>query len=191
MEQLTASPDQFDGQTPIDATPSRDLANSLFVLLELAGREIDADRDAARRSIRRAESLLRVELDRVALTSAPAPDAGKLAGWQVHRVTAYIDANLDRTIHIKDLGGVAKRSTAYFCRTFKRTFGETPHAYIMRRRLHHARQMMLVTDLALSEIATACGFTDQAHLCKFFRLSVGQSPAAWRRQRREPFTALT
>jgi AraC-like DNA-binding protein len=43
---------------------------------------------------------------------------------------------------------------------------------------------MLQTDASLSDIALRCGFTDQAHLCKHFRQSTGQTPAAWRRARR-------
>jgi AraC-like DNA-binding protein len=43
---------------------------------------------------------------------------------------------------------------------------------------------MLVSDNGLSDIALACGMTDQAHLCKIFRQMTGQTPAAWRRERR-------
>jgi AraC-like DNA-binding protein len=43
---------------------------------------------------------------------------------------------------------------------------------------------MLQTEAPLSDIALRCGFTDQAHLCKHFRLATGETPAAWRRARR-------
>ncbi|HEX4712031.1 AraC family transcriptional regulator [Phenylobacterium sp.] len=160
-----------------------DLADSLTQLLESARREIDENQEAAKASIARATSLLRVELERTttAVTHDAAP--GRLAGWQVNRLRTFIDNHLDGTIHITDLAKVARRSTAYFCRAFKRTFGETPHAYIVRRRLHRGRHLMLTTDLALSEIALSCGFTDQAHLCRLFRQTHNQSPAAWRRER--------
>jgi AraC-like DNA-binding protein len=101
----------------------------------------------------------------------------------VHRLRAFIDDHLDGTIYITDLARVARRSAAYFCRAFKRTFGETPHAYVVRRRLHRARHLMLTTDQALSQIALSCGFTDQAHLCRLFRQTHDQSPAVWRRER--------
>jgi AraC-like DNA-binding protein len=45
---------------------------------------------------------------------------------------------------------------------------------------------MLTTDASLSDIASRCGFADQAHLCKHFRRSVGHTPAAWRRVHRLP-----
>ena len=160
-----------------------DLANSLVQLLDCAHRNLDADRETAKASLARASSLLQIELERKAAGVEECAPRGALAGWQVHRVKAHVDANLDASIPISELAGVAQRSTAYFCRAFKRTFGETPHAFIIGRRLHRAGELMLTTDAALAEIALSCGFSDQAHLCKVFRARHGQSPAAWRRER--------
>jgi transcriptional regulator GlxA family with amidase domain len=42
---------------------------------------------------------------------------------------------------------------------------------------------MVTTDLALSELAIACGFCDQAHFCRLFRQDTGKTPATWRRER--------
>jgi hypothetical protein len=50
---------------------------------------------------------------------------------------------------------------------------------------------MLATDASLSDIALSCGFADQAHLCKHFRLAVGQTPAAWRREHRLEYDEST
>jgi AraC-like DNA-binding protein len=164
---------------------SPDLANSLVRLLASARRDLDGDPEAAIASIMRASSLLQVELDRNAAGSSKRAAPGSLAAWQVHRVKAYVDAHLDAPILIRDLAGVAQRSSAYFCRAFKRTFGETPHAFIIARRLHRANELMLTSDDSLSEIALSCGFADQAHLSKVFRSRHGQSPAVWRRERRD------
>jgi len=161
-----------------------DLAISLARLLDTARLNLDADRDTAADSIARASSLLQIEIDRKAAGSSGSTP-GSLAGWQVHRVKAYVDAHLETPIHICDLAAIAQRSGAYFCRAFKRTFGETPHAFILGRRLTRAGELMLTSDASLSDIAMNCGFTDQAHLCKVFRARHGQSPAAWRRERRD------
>jgi AraC family transcriptional regulator len=64
---------------------------------------------------------------------------------------------------------------------FAKRFGEAPHAYLMRRRLETDRHLMLNSDAALGEVALACGFADQAHLCRQFRQNEGSSPAAWSR----------
>src|ERR1700751_5956416 len=126
-----------------------DLANSLVQLLDCAHRNLDCDKETAKASLARASELLEIELERKASGAEERSPRGAPAGWQVHRFKAYVDANLDTPIPIRDLANVAQRSTAYFCRAFKRTFGETPHAFIISRRLHRAGELMLTTDSAL------------------------------------------
>ena len=82
------------------------------------------------------------------------------------------------------LGELVALSASYFGRAFKTTFGETPHAYITRRRLEAAKDLMLATRDPLSQIAYQCGFADQSHLCRLFRRSAGMAPQAWRRANR-------
>jgi AraC family transcriptional regulator len=161
------------------------LLPSLATLLDSAQQKLDGDHEAAKLLLTRATSLLRVAIDRRAVGDDAQKAGGGLAAWQARRLTVFIDARLDQPIRLNELSEVSKLSTAYFCRAFKRTFGETPHSYIVRRRLDRAETLMLTSDLALSHIAIRCGFTDQAHLCKLFRQQYAQSPAAWRRQRTE------
>lgn len=161
------------------------LLPSLATLLDTARQKLDGDHEGAKLLLTRATSLLRVEIDRRAAGGDAQKTGGGLAGWQARRLAVFIDARLDQPIRLNELSEVSKLSTAYFCRAFKRTFGETPHSYIVRRRLDKAETLMLTSDLPLSQIAIRCGFTDQAHLCKLFRQQYAQSPAAWRRQRTE------
>jgi PAS domain S-box-containing protein len=101
---------------------------------------------------------------------------------QIARVRAYIDSNLHRTIHVRDLSAVARRSPAHFSRKFKSAFGEPPHAYVVRRRLEKACHRMMTSAASLSEIALSVGFSDQAHLCRLFRQAYGRTPNSWRRE---------
>lgn len=159
------------------------VVRSLLDLLDRARADIDRDAESAKSAIRKASSILRVELERA--SPEPEADGGGLAVWQVRRVTAYIDEHLSERISVKELGRVAQRSASHFCRAFKRTMGETPYSFITRRRLAVAERMMLTSDAPLSQIAIHCGFADQSHFCNRFREAAGQSPAAWRRERRE------
>jgi AraC family transcriptional regulator len=172
-------------QSTLNASPtSLDLgylANSLAQLLAVARREIEGDREAAKASLATASSLLQSEIERY---SGPRRCRTMgLAGWQITRVRAFIDKNLHRTIHTQDLSAVARRSPAHFSRSFKLTFGEPPHAYVVKRRLEKACHLMITSSASLSEIALSVGFSDQAHLCRLFRQAFGQSPAGWRRER--------
>ena len=164
---------------------SADLAASLIHLLEQAKHHLDDEPRKAVASIAQASSLLQFEIDRREAGADSGPLKGSLAAWQANRVRAYVDAHLETSIQIPDLAAVARRSTAYFCRAFKRTFGETPHSFIVGRRMHRATELMLTSDASLAEVASACGFADQAHFSKLFRPRYGQTPATWRRERRD------
>jgi AraC-like DNA-binding protein len=174
---------QANAKNDAAAPMEPDILPSLVKLLESVRKEFDADREVAKALLVRAASLLRVEIDRQATDIDPQNKTGGLASWQMRRLNVFIEARLDQPIRLKELSAISKLSTAYFSRAFKLTFQETPHAYIVRRRLERAETLMLTTDILLSEIAARCGFADQAHLCRLFRQQYAKSPAAWRRER--------
>jgi AraC family transcriptional regulator len=157
------------------------LVNSLAQLLDVARLEIERDREVAKKSLAIASSILRSEIERHSGVRRSTP-AG-LAPWQASQVRAFINKNLHRTIHVRDLSFVARQSPAHFARSFKLTFGEPPHAYIVKRRLEKACHLMMTSFEPLSDVALSVGFSDQAHLNKLFRQAFGQSPANWRRER--------
>jgi AraC family transcriptional regulator len=157
------------------------VANSVARLLETARQELGRDQEAAKASLVTASHILQAEIERC--SGANGSTRGGLAAWQILRVRAYIDSNLHRTIHIRDLSAVARRSPAHFSRKFKLAVGESPHAFVVRRRVERACHLMMTSAASLSEIALSVGFSDQAHLCRLFRQAFGQSPANWRRER--------
>jgi transcriptional regulator GlxA family with amidase domain len=109
-----------------------------------------------------------------------------LAPWQFRRVIEFVEANLASTIRIEDLAGVVRLSVSYFSRAFRADFGESPYAYVVRRRIERAQEMMLLTDAPLASIAVALGLADQSHLTRLFHRVVSVSPAKRRRFRRSP-----
>jgi AraC family transcriptional regulator len=144
----------------------------------------ERDGDAAKASLVTASHILQAEIERC--SGANGSTGGGLAARQMLRMRAYIDTNLHRTIHIRDLSAVARRSPAHFSRKFKLAVGESPHAYVVKRRLERACHLMMTSAEPLSEIALSVGFSDQAHLCRLFRQAFGRSPAHWRRERAIP-----
>jgi len=170
----------LDSSTPSE--PQFDcLANSLVQLLETAKQDLERDREAAKAVLAKASTILQSETDRRSHVNGSG--TGGLAGWQITRVRAFIDKNLHSTIHTKDLSAVARRSAAHFARSFKRSFGEPPHAYVMRRRLEKACHLMMTSSESVGQIALSVGFSDQSHLSKRFKQALGQTPFNWRRER--------
>ena len=125
------------------------------------------------------------------LPCSAAPDVrlGVLAPWRIRRLQAFVEKHLSQSIHIVDLSGAVGLSVPHFSRAFGLSFGEPPHFYVIQRRLDRARHLMLTSDMALSELAVACGFNDQAHFCRLFRQHTGRTPAAWRREWRDAIRA--
>jgi AraC-like DNA-binding protein len=114
---------------------------------------------------------------------------GGLAPWRIRRLLAFVEEHLSQSIHVADLSGVVGLSVPHFARAFGLSFGEPPHLYVIQRRLDRARHLMLTSDMALSELAVACGFNDQAHFCRLFRRHTGRTRAAWRREWRDAIRA--
>lgn len=159
----------------------RSVVAELFTALK---ESLSDQRGNAEECLRRAATLLEAaELD---VSRAPSGVRQGLAPWQVRRVISYIEANLDTRIKNSDLAAVARLSVFHFNVAFRKSVGDSPHGYIIRRRMERAQGLMLSTDASLSEIAATCGLADQAHFTRLFRRIVGESPGAWRRARANP-----
>jgi AraC family transcriptional regulator len=167
----------------LGATRSREWMHRVISLLEAAVGQLHDQVHPAQGTLLEATSLLRQQIDPPAATEVP-DGRGRLLAWQARIVRDYIDSHITGPVLVADLCALVQRSEAHFSRSFKRTFGESPHSFVVRRRVDLAAQYMLATDASLSDIALRCGFTDQAHLCKQFRQAAGQTPAAWRRAHR-------
>lgn len=112
------------------------------------------------------------------------PPRGGLSSGAMRRVREYIEAHIGDSIELAALAAVAGLSMFHFARQFKESTGVTPHSYLVRRRIERAQQMLAESDLSLSEIAFRTGFSDQSHLTRHFRQTVGVTPAELRRLRR-------
>jgi transcriptional regulator GlxA family with amidase domain len=113
--------------------------------------------------------------------ASPRRAPGCLRGWRVKRILEYIEDQLNCSITTRSMADHVGLSASHFCRVFKQSFGQSPHRYLMTRRLVLACELLMTSDLGLAQIATDCGLADQAHFSKLFRQFLGNSPGAWRR----------
>jgi AraC-like DNA-binding protein len=100
------------------------------------------------------------------------------------RVRGYIEAHLSDSIELMQLSAIAGLSVFHFARQFKQSAGVSPHYYLVGRRIERAKELLAETDLSLSEIAFATGFSDQSHLTRHFRQMIGVAPGQFRRSLR-------
>lgn len=147
-------------------------------ILDDVKRALAHDRGAAQAGIARLSAML--QGSEITPTD-PAYTRGGFAPWQKRRVETHLLEHLEQCLRINTLAKMVSLSASHFCRAFKRSFGQTPHAYLTGLRVERAKQMMLSTAEPLSQIALACGLVDQAHLSKIFRRCVGETPSVWRR----------
>ena len=90
---------------------------------------------------------------------------------------AYADA-----LDIEWLARSVNLSRAHFIRSFRETFGETPHRYLQRRRLERAMMLLRETDRPVTEICLDVGFTSLGTFSRTFRDIVGEPPTAYRKR---------
>jgi AraC family transcriptional regulator len=115
-----------------------------------------------------------------------------LTPFNLRRVREHIDSRLAERITVEELASVAGLSRGYFSRAFHAATGESPHQFVLGRRLAEARRRLDegAGDLAL--IAVQTGFSSHAHLTTAFGHAFGVTPQAYRRLRRaaDPAPAL-
>ena len=115
------------------------------------------------------------------MPEAPDTSRGGLSPTQKNLVCNFIEEHLGEKISLGALSSMAGLSTNHFARAFQQSVGMPPHQYLVRRRVQHVEQMLRQTQLPLSQIALAAGFSDQSHLARHFRRLTGMPPSLARR----------
>jgi AraC-like DNA-binding protein len=96
------------------------------------------------------------------------------------RAKDLADARYSESLGVDDLAHAAGLSRAHFSREFRRTFGESPHAYLLTRRLERAAALLRSTDRSVLEICLAVGLQSVGSFTTSFTRTYGSSPAAYR-----------
>ena len=96
------------------------------------------------------------------------------------RAKDLADARYSEPIEVEDMAGAAGLSKAHFSREFRRAFGESPHHYVLTRRLERAAALLRMTDWTVAEICVSVGLSSVGSFTTSFKRAYGSTPTAYR-----------
>jgi AraC-like DNA-binding protein len=99
---------------------------------------------------------------------------------QLLKARDLADARYFEPLTVDDMARAASMSRAHFSRAFRRAFGESPHAYLLTRRLERAAALLRTTDRSVTEICFAVGLQSVGSFTTSFTRTYGMSPTAYR-----------
>jgi AraC-like DNA-binding protein len=104
------------------------------------------------------------------------------------RAKDLADARYSELVRVEDMAAAAGLSKAHFSREFRRTFGESPHHYLLTRRLERAAALLRMTDWTVGEICVSVGLSSLGSFTTSFKHAFGDTPTAYRAK--QPAAAL-
>lgn len=115
----------------------------------------------------------------------PSPQAtlARLSARQMQRIKDLVASRLDEAWPVKRIAEEMQLSPFHFSRCFKASCGLTPHAFVVRERMTHARQLLISTKAPIIEIAQDIGYASAAHFAQAFRRFWGAKPTEVRRSK--------
>lgn len=96
------------------------------------------------------------------------------------RARDLADARFTERVTVADMAAAAMLSPAHFSREFRHTFGETPHQYLLTRRLQRASELLRNTDWTVADICMRVGLESVGSFTSSFRRMFGLTPTAYR-----------
>jgi AraC-like DNA-binding protein len=93
----------------------------------------------------------------------------------------FIDLHYEMPVTIEQASRQAALSPYHFIRVFRLAYKQTPHQYLMTRRIQKAKELLRTTDLPITEICAAVGFQSLGSFSALFRKVAGLSPSAYRK----------
>lgn len=103
------------------------------------------------------------------------------------RARDYLAANFNERVRLSDAAAFARLSPFYFHRLFAETFHETPHEFVSRLRIEHAKKLLLGGNHSITDICLDAGYESLGSFSTRFRSLTGLSPAEFRRESRRVF----
>ena len=114
----------------------------------------------------------------------PSPQTfrGGLTPARLRRVTELVHARIENDLSLGEMAGSVDLSIAHFSQMFRKSTGQSPHQFVLRQRVEHAKDMLRKAEARVLDVAVACGFKTQQHFARVFRQMCGASPTEYRHQ---------
>jgi AraC-like DNA-binding protein len=106
--------------------------------------------------------------------------ADEASNRRLLRARDAMDRAYAQPLDIPELARIACVAEAHFIRTFRATFGETPHRYLQRRRIERSMFLLAESDRSITDVCLDVGFNSLGTFSRTFRAIVGESPTAYR-----------
>jgi AraC family transcriptional regulator len=110
----------------------------------------------------------------------PTLEVADLDGLKLKQLKDYIEDHLAEELALASLAALIPMSQFHFARAFKAAVGESPHRYILQRRIERAKILLSATRLSVAEVSYQTGFSNQSHLTAQFRKAIGVTPKQFR-----------
>ena len=132
-------------------------------------------------------ALLQVLILKIAETAIPFGAASTPAFATYRRCRQWVDERWQSIQSLEELASACHVDPAYLCRLFRRFGHQSPYQYLLRRKMAHAAELLLLPQASVKQVAEDAGFGDPFHFSRMFKKVMGLSPAQFARANRFPW----
>lgn len=114
------------------------------------------------------------------ISSIQAAKGGRLRDFYIHEALTFIEQNFQNDISVEDIADTCGLNRSYFGKIFKESLGKTTQEFLMSYRMTKATELLKLTQLSISDISNAVGYSNPLHFSRAFKNVYGISPREWR-----------
>ena len=107
---------------------------------------------------------------------------GGLTPARLRKVVELVHAEMESDLSLEELADAAGLSITHFSQMFRQSTGQSPHQFVLHRKIERAKEMLRVAEMRVLDVAVACGFKNQQHFARTFRRVCGASPTEYRQE---------
>jgi len=107
---------------------------------------------------------------------------GGLTPARLRKVVELVHAKMDGDLSLEELADAAGLSITHFSQMFRESTGQSPHQFVLQRRIERAKEMLRAAESCILDVAVACGFKSQEHFARVFRKVCRASPTEYRQE---------